>query len=120
MLTQIADSFQVDQEVIKLPNAIVQWFKTNLDNFNLSDAGLEIGQQLVETTSPLLGRKSGHLPHDLRVIVKRHVTGSLKKELPHATKKRGSGTSPFLLFLMKKWKKCHHLQRKGKENIKKL
>jgi len=80
MLTQIADSFQLEEEVVDLPNPILQWFKTNLDNFDVSDAGLENVQLFVENTSPLLGSNSGHLPHDLRVIVNRFVTGTLKKE----------------------------------------
>ena len=37
-------------------------------------------QLFVETASPFLGSSLGHLPHDLRVIVNSHVTGSLKKE----------------------------------------
>ena len=91
MLTQIADSFQVEQEVIDLPKPIVQWFKANLDNFDVSDSGLENVQLFVETTSPLLGSNAGHLPHDLRVIVNRFVTGTLKKEVLPTNKKRGRG-----------------------------
>ena len=41
MLTQIAESFQFEEEVVDLPKPIVQWFESNLDNFDLSDAGLE-------------------------------------------------------------------------------
>ena len=62
MLTQIADSFQVEQEVIDLPKPIVQWFNANLDNFDVSDSGLENVQLFVETTSPLLGSNAGRLP----------------------------------------------------------
>ena len=97
-LTQIADSFQLEEEVEYLPKAIVQWFKSNLDNFDLSDAGLENAQLFVENTSPLLGSNPGHLPHDLRVIVNRFVTGTLKKEgTDNTNKKRGKGSSPPLL-----------------------
>ena len=62
---QIADSFQLEEEVVDLLKPIVQWFKSNLDNFDLSDAGLENVKRCVENTSPLLGRNAGHLPHDL-------------------------------------------------------
>ena len=90
MLTEIADSFQLEEEVVDLTNPIVQWFKSNLDNFDLSDTGLENLQLFVENTSPFLGSNSGHLPHDLRVIVNRFVTGTLKKEGPEkSNKKRG-------------------------------
>ena len=65
MLTQIADSFQLEEEVVDLPKPIVQWFKSNLDNFDLSDAGLENVQLFVENTSPLLGSNAGQLPHNL-------------------------------------------------------
>ena len=78
--------------MVDLPKSIVQWFKSNLDNFDLSNAGLENIQLFVENTSPLLGSNSGHLPHDLRVIVNRFVAGTLKKEGPEKTnKKRGRG-----------------------------
>ena len=77
MLTQIADSFQLEEEVVDLPKSIVQWFKSNLDNFDLSDAGLENIQLFVENTSTLLGSNSGHLPHDLQVIVNTFVAGIL-------------------------------------------
>ena len=39
MLTQIADSFLMEQEVIDLPKPIVAWFQSNLDNFDLSESG---------------------------------------------------------------------------------
>ena len=86
MLTQIADSFQVEQEVIDLPKPIVQWFKANLDNFDVFESGLENVQ-----LSPLLSSNGGHLPHDLRVIVNRFVTGTLKRKLFLAAKKKGRG-----------------------------
>ena len=69
----------------------MQWFNANLDNFDVSDSGLENVQLFVETTSPLLGSNAGHLPHDLRVIVNRFVTGTLKKEVVPTNKKRGRG-----------------------------
>ena len=55
MLTQIADSFLMEQEVIDLPKPIVAWFQSNLDNFDLSESGLENVQVFVENTSLLLG-----------------------------------------------------------------
>ena len=73
MLFQIADSFQIDQDVIDLPKPFVAWFKSNLDNFDLSDSGLENMLVFVENTSPLLGNNASHLPHDLRLIVNRFV-----------------------------------------------
>ena len=52
----------------------------------MSNAGL------VENTSPLLGSNACHLPHDLRVVVNRFVTGTLKKEgTEKINKKRGRG-----------------------------
>ena len=90
MLNQIADSFQVEQEVIDLPKPIVQWFKANLDNFDVFERGLENIQLFVETTSPLLGSNAGHLPQGLRVILNGFVTGTLKKEvIPSSNRKRG-------------------------------
>ena len=82
----------VEQEVIDLPKPIVQWVKANLDNFDDSKSGLKNVQLFVETTSPLLGSNAGHLLHDLRVIVNRFVTGTLKKEgFPISNRKRGHG-----------------------------
>ena len=47
MLTQIADSFQLEEKIVDLLKPIVQWFKSKLDNFDLSDAGLENVQLFV-------------------------------------------------------------------------
>ena len=74
--------YQLEEKVVDLPKPIVKWFKSNLDNFDLLDTGLENVQLFVEDTCPLLGSNSGHLPLDLRVIVNRFVMGSLKKEAP--------------------------------------
>ena len=53
MLTQIAESFQLEEEVVDLPKPIVQWFESNLDNFDLSDAGLEYPALYLLRTLPL-------------------------------------------------------------------
>ena len=95
MPTQIADSFQMNQNVMDLPKPIVAWFESKLDNLDLSKSGLENVQVFVENTAPLLGNNAGHLPHDLRLIMNRFVTGTLKKEATATTsKKRVMGSSP--------------------------
>ena len=112
MLTQIADSFQLEEEVVDLPKPTVQWFKSNLDNFDLSDAGLENVQLFVENTSPLLESNVGHLPHDFRVIVNRFVTGTLKKEGTDTTnKKRGRGEQSRTHILKQRYQGHHSLMQ---------
>ena len=100
--------------MVDLPKPIVKWFKSNLENFDLLDTGLENGQLFVEDTCPLLGSNSGHLPLDLRVIVNRFVMGSLKKEAPEkANKKReGVGSSPPLLLKKQRRKEQKKQQQK--------
>ena len=83
--------------MIDLPNPIVAWFQPNLDNFDLSESGLENVQVFVENISPLLGSNAGHLAPDLRLILNRFVTGTLKKEaIATTSKKRGHGEQPTL------------------------
>ena len=80
VLTQVADSFQMREDDIELPGSICNWFKTYLDNFDVSDGGLENVEIFLDSTAPLLASNSGHLPHDLRQMVNRHVAMSLKKD----------------------------------------
>ena len=73
VLTQVADSFQMREDDIELPGSICNWFKIYLDNFDVSDGGLENVEIFLDSTAPLLASNSGHLPHDLRQMVNRHV-----------------------------------------------
>ena len=80
VLTQVADSFQLREDEIELPTGICNWFKTYLDNFDVSDGGLENVEIFLDSTAPLLASNSGHLPHDLRQMVNRHVAVLLRKD----------------------------------------
>ena len=80
VLTQVADSFQVREDEVELPSGTCNWFKTYLDNFDMSDGGLENVEIFLDSTAPLLASNSGHLPHDLRQMVNRHVAVFLRKD----------------------------------------
>ena len=80
----------------KLPSGICNWFKTYLDNFDMSDGGLENVEIFLDSTAPLLASNSGHLPHDLRNLVNRHVAVLLRKDRTTAkgSKKRFHAPDP--------------------------
>ena len=46
----------------------------------MADGGIENAEIFLDSTAPLLASNSGHLPHDLRQMVNRHVAVSFKKD----------------------------------------
>ena len=52
VLTQVADSFQVWEEEVELPTGIFNWFKTNLDNSDVSNGGLDNVEICLDSTAP--------------------------------------------------------------------
>ena len=59
VLTQVADSFQVQEDEVELPSGICNWFKTYLDNFDMSDGGLENVEIFLDSKAPLWHHVNG-------------------------------------------------------------